>query len=154
VEIMPPAATRNLKELNKYLGFVEPAPEKSLKSLKPKDKQILLLSLEGFSASEIMEQLSVSSSRIRTVLSSDLADQVFDDFLAFKDREFQALYSLTIDAIRDALRAEDIELRLKAADKFLKAHGKYDRGPASAGGTAEDVIRRIMLVEEIKTSRG
>jgi hypothetical protein len=99
--------------------------------------------LQGISPKEIVEQLQTTTARIRRVLNSDLGKQVVEDYFKFSDLEFEALYTLSISAIRDALNSSDIDIRLKAADKFLKAHGKYDRG-VSAESSAEDVIRRVM----------
>lgn len=66
--------------------------------------------------------------------------------MRFQDAEFAALHQLSISAIRDALLHENIDIRLKAADKYLKAHGKYERGDFKET-TAEDVIRRIMEIK-------
>ena len=137
----------DLVALNKYLGFVDKEKNSGLKRLKPQDKQVVLLAIEGHSAGEIVDMLGMSSGRVRSVLSSAPASKIFDDFLSFKDREFQLLYSLSIDAIRNALRSPDLDVALRAAEKYLKAHGKFDGGRASVSDTAEDVVRRIMEIK-------
>jgi hypothetical protein len=108
---------------------------------------MLLLYLQGTPPTEIVDELKTSMGRFRRVMKSDLGKLVIDDYFHFCDQEFSTLYQLSVDAIRDALSSDDIDLRLKAADKFLKAHGKYDKA-VSKEATAEDVVRRILEVKK------
>lgn len=133
---------KSLANLNQYLGLVDPEKPKPLAKLGPLDKQMLLLYLQGEDPKEICEQLSCSISRFRRVIKSEIAQLVIEDYFQFCDQEFSTLYELSIQAIRDALKADSLETRLRAADKFLKAHGKYDSGGPKEM-TAEDVVRRI-----------
>ena len=153
-----PEQNKNLVDLNKYLGLTATkAQNRDVRRLKFQDRQIILMALEGHSTQEIVEQLQTSSSHTKRILQSDLAIQVFDDFLSFKDREFQLLYNLAINAVRNALRSEDPDVALRAAEKYLKAHNKFGGGSAVAHDTAEDVIRRIMeikITEEVPVSKG
>lgn len=144
---------KNLINLNRYLGLVEPSSPKPIRRLNLKDRQIMLLALEGWSTEEVCDQVHVSPARVRRVLNSPQYAKVFEDFLQHKDREFQSLYNLSIAAVRDALRSDDIEVRLKAADKYFKVHAKAESGRGAT--TAEDVITRIMeikLTEQISAS--
>ena len=118
---------KSLVDLNRYLGLVEPEKPKALARLGPLDKQMLLLYLQGEDPKEICDQLSCSVSRFKRVVNSELGQLVIEDYFQFCDQEFATLYELSIKAIREALKAESLETRLKAADKFLKAHGKYDK---------------------------
>jgi len=138
---------KSLKELNKYLGLVDPNESKALTNLGHKDKQMLLLYLQGEEPKEIVEQLGCSIARFRKVVKSDLGQTVIDDYFRFCDQEFSTLYQLSVSAVRDALKSDDIDIRLKAADKFLRAHGKYDKR-TSEETTAEDVVRRILEMKK------
>ena len=138
---------KGLVELNKYLGLVDPQKPKPLNRLDTIDRQILLLHLQGKPATEVAEQLHVTTRRIRKVLQSQLGQMVIEDYFRFCDQEFASLYQLSVSAIREALDSKQpMETRLKAADKFLRAHGKYDSG-AMKELTAEDVVRRILEVK-------
>jgi hypothetical protein len=108
---------------------------------------MLLLYLQGTPPTEIVDELKTSMGRFRRVMKSDLGKLVIDDYFQFCDQEFSTLYQLSVDAIRKALTSDDIDLQLKAADKFLKAHGKYDKAVAKEA-TAEDVVRRILEIKK------
>lgn len=142
---------KNLIDLQRYLGIVSADDERSsdLKELTSEHKMAIVLHLEGFSRTDIADQLGRSVSWVRNTLTSRLAQNVINDYLAFSDQEFKALYQLSIEAIRDALRSEDISVRLKAADKYLKAHGKYNEG-FTPGETAEDVVKRVMEMDIVR----
>jgi hypothetical protein len=47
------------------------------------------------------------------------------EYNAYFDQEFKTLYIGSIKAIRKGLEDPDINVRLKAADMYLKAHDKY-----------------------------
>lgn len=137
---------KNLPDLNRYLGLVDwrkPAWH-GKKQLNQKQRQIMLMHLSGFDRPAICEQLQVSPSYVSSTVNSDAGRRVEDDFMRFSDREFKALYILSIKAIRDALNSDDIRVRLNAADKYFRAHGKYGDSGLGEGATAEDVIKRIM----------
>jgi DNA-binding transcriptional regulator GbsR (MarR family) len=109
-----------------------------------------LLHIQGKKLSEIAEETGRSTSYISTTIRSTAAKNIIQDFYSFQDAEFEALYQLSVDAVRDALRDDDKDVRLKAAKMFLQAHGKLNRKDYGQA-TAEDVVRRIMeirLVEE------
>jgi len=138
---------KSLVELNRYLGIVNPEKERPLAFLRDRDKQMLLLYLQGTPPTQIVDELKTSMGRFRRVMKSDLGKLVIDDYFQFCDQEFSTLYQLSVDAIRQGLESEDIDTKLKAADKFLKAHGKYDKA-VSKEATAEDVVRRILEVRK------
>ena len=139
-------AQTSLVKLNEYLGLVDPTVPRPLAFLTTKDKQMLLLYLQGISPRDICEQVNASVSRFKRILKSDLGQLVINDYFKFVDQEFSTLYELAVDAIRKGLNDDDMRIRLTAADKFLKAHGKYE-SRAEAGGTAEDVVRRMLEIK-------
>jgi len=134
---------QDFKDLQKYLGVLPERKEVQPKKLTATAKNAILLHLEGLPTRQIAEMLGRSPGWVSWILRSDLAQSLINDYISFVDQEFRVLYKLSIDAIRDALQSDDIEVRLKAADKYLKAHGKYAQA-AKQEETAEDVIKRIM----------
>ena len=128
--------------LQRYLAVLPDKKSPQLKRLSPEHKNMIILHLEGMPAHQIAEELGRSPGHVSSVLRSDLAQALINDYLSFADLEFQALYKLSIDAIRDALQDSDINVRLKAADRYLKTHGKDEGGKGK--DSAEDVITRIM----------
>jgi len=133
------------RDLATWTGTLDTTDE--LKVLKPKHKLIVLMHLEGNDTSDIVDQTGASPSTVYSVLKSGLAKAIMEDYYAFCGQEFKNLYSLAIAAVRDALKSDDIEVRLKAADKFFKAHnmsgGPGSKAVGGGGETAEDVIKRI-----------
>ena len=132
-----------LKELQRYLGVLPEKKRPQPKRLTAAAKNAIILHLEGLPIGQIAEMLGRSPSWVSWILNSDLAQSLINDYISFVDQEFRALYKLSVEAIRDALQSNDIEVRLKAADRYLKAHGKYSQA-ADRGETAEDVIKRVM----------
>ena len=58
---------------------------------------------------------------------------------------------MSVRAVRDGLDpGQSIGVRLKAAEKYLKAHGKMD-GLGSEMDTAEDVVKRILELKITET---
>ena len=145
-------ANQSLVHLNTYLGLVDEKQPRPLAKLSHTDKQMLLLFLQGTPPKEICEQIGIGISRFRRVINSDLGQQVIDDYYRFSDQEFSTLYELAVDAVRAGLKHEDPKIRLAAADKFFKAHGKYESA-SQKEITAEDVIRRVMEVRFIEESK-
>lgn len=141
-------------DLDDYLGLID-TNKLQLTKLKTKHKQIIVLHLSGLGTDDISDEVGMSPGYIRQVLKTDLAQSAIDDYFRHLDSEFDSLYVLAISAVRDALTSSDIELRLKAADKFFKNYGKRNAEQQGVE-TAEDFVRKIMefrIVEERVTKR-
>lgn len=137
-------ARSHLTALNKYLGLVDGRRPSRSQNLSVPQKQVLLLHLEGVPSTQIADETGYSIGWIQSLLRSDKARSVAKEYMSFIDTEFQALYKMSVSAIRDALSPkEDIDIRLKASEKFLKAHGKYGNQGVEVD-TAEDIIKRFM----------
>lgn len=136
----------DLQALQNYIGVIK--PPKGVKVDKPR-KEWLLLHLQGYRVPEIAASTNSSPSAVYKFLKTDTALQLKNDYLNFTEEEFRSLYVLTVHAIRDALVDDDIDIRLKAADKVLKARGDYDKhSQRDERDTAEDVIRRIVEMDK------
>lgn len=116
------------------------------------NKLILKLHLESLTATEIADEVGLSTSAVRAVIRSDWAQALVADYLSYVDSEFSALYGMSVNAVRDALSPkQEIKVRLDAAEKFFRAHGKYNRDN-DTGTSAEDVIRRVL--EVVRSAKG
>ena len=62
------------------------------------------------------------------------------------DEELKALMPLGVDALRRGLLDDDMKVALNAADKMLRANGKYNHDENKGHETAEDVIGRALGV--------
>jgi hypothetical protein len=114
-----------------------------LKQLKPLHVKAIQLHLQGSKLEEISEKTGLTPWWICKFLKSDPARKMIAELNEHFDLEFKSLYTKSIRAIREGLNDPDINVRLKAADKYLKAHGMYREGE-KGGDSAEDVIRRVM----------
>lgn len=146
--------TGNLPALKEYLGLEN--SRNDLKNLKTHHKLIIMLHLEGLSNSDIASEVGRSPGYVRWVLSRPIVQDVVDQYFELTDREFKTLYKLSVRAVRDALSdKQDIRVRLNAADKFFRAHGKYESRDQRKTTSAEEVVSDIMSnIAEIVRSAG
>lgn len=124
---------------------IEP-PEKGeidLKELNGKHQLVVLLYLEGLPPKLIAEQTGYNQAYVSKIIKDPLAKALVKEHINEVDEEFRVLYKKAVDAIREGLDSNSIEIKLKAAEKYLRAHGKYSVVSESKD-TAEDVIKRIL----------
>lgn len=144
-----PEAARVQYQLEKENGHRLPNGAKPLKKLTKKHKQMIQLHLEGMSNNDIAEGVGMTPSRVSIILNDPLARAWAQSQMQDFELEFQALFPKTVGVIRDALGAETqggapaFATRLKAADLYYKASGRY-KDAEEKGETAEDVIQRIL----------
>lgn len=120
----------------------------TLKKLKPVHFKIIAMYASGLKVGEIAQQVGYTPVRVSQILGDPLARRTMEIMFEDLDRDFQAMYTDVLQVIRDGLQDKDINVRLQAAEKWLKAHGK-------AGGTsraeesdksltAEDIIAKLL----------
>lgn len=146
---------RGRQELLAWMGQLGLRREE-YSGLKVKARQVVMLHLEGLAAKDIALELSCSTPYVYSTLKSPHARALIDDYFKHTDQEFKALRPLAIMALRDALKpGQDIETRLRAADKVFKAQGDYDGRNALSGESAEDIVKRVLRIEieETRSSR-
>ncbi len=114
-----------------------------LKQLNPRHIKAIHLHLQGFRLNEISERTDLSPWWICKFLKTEPARKLIAEYTEIFDQEFRAQYTESIRAVREGLLDPDPNVRLKAADIYLKAHGKY-REDGKSKDTAEDVVQRIM----------
>ncbi len=130
-----------MNENNDYSGG---KPASVLKKLNPRHKKAVQLHLQGTTLQKISDQTGLSPTWVCKILKSKAAKKQIAEYSDYFDQVFLAQYTKSIAAVRDGLQDPDINVRLKAADTYFKAHGKYKDATRGDGQTAEDLIQRIM----------
>jgi len=125
-----------------YFGR-RPNHSKPLKNLSPKHKKMLSLHLRGISNRDIATIMGMHEVRVSIILNDDLCKAWKARAVGFFDDEFNALYAPAIEAVRSGLTSENESIRLKAADKFFKGTGKYQRHEKRED-SAEDLVARVL----------
>jgi len=140
---------------------IEPQPEAEqdidqgeknweLKELQPKHELVLLMYLEGIDRDTISTTVKLSKWWLSRIIHSKVGQAYMQAKINELDTDFKALYYKAVAAIREGLDNEDIEVRLKAAEKYLKAHGYYERKDPGRD-TAEDVVKRVLELKVTET---
>jgi uncharacterized protein YerC len=122
--------------------------EAVIKKLNPRHIIVIQLHLQGAPLKEISDQTGLSVWWICRILKSEPAKRLIAEYKAYFDQEFKALYTGSIKAIREGLQDPDINVRLRAAHMYLKAHDKYRDRQKNQEASAEDVIRRIIEIQK------
>lgn len=107
---------------------------------------MLELHIAGLTHREIAAHLGCSAQTVSNIVTSELGRQFVAERIGGMDQEFLALYGDVIQAVRDGLAPDqETAVRLTAADKWLRAHGRFARSEGgSASVTAEDVVRKLL----------
>jgi hypothetical protein len=106
---------------------------------------VLALHLSGKKATEIMALTKYSSATVYKILSDPAVIAMRQQLLNHTAKEFEALFPKVVDGIRACLDSGDPKTVLDAADKWLKAHGKYQKSEGTQINiTAEDIVMNIL----------
>lgn len=107
---------------------------------------MLELHIAGLTHREIAEHLGCTPQTVSNIVTSALGKQFISERIGGMDQEFMSLYGDVIGAVRDGLSPkQEPQVRLTAADKWLRAHGRYAHGDGqTASVTAEDVVRKLL----------
>ena len=133
----------SLVELNKFLGVVTQEKQRRSVPMNDMNKRIIMMHLEGYTYNEIALELSLPPHRVINVIRADNSQNIINQLYEFQDTEYKALYRLAVSAVRDCLQSENEAIRLRAADMYMKAHGKAGGG-AQDRETAEDIVSRMI----------
>jgi hypothetical protein len=119
---------------------------KAASRLSLRDRQIIELHLCGKRARQISEICGVGVVTVYRVLASEEGISHKQQIMQYYDNRFEVLYGDVIDTIEDGLLSEDMTIRLQAADKWLKAHGKFAPkvSDSQVNITAEDIVFNIL----------
>ena len=133
-------------EMEKAAGVRRADGSLNLKTLKPIHHKLIELHIQGEKNSAISRRLNKTEATISRWLSDPLIISALDDIYKAQDARFKALYGNVIDVIQDGLNKDkhDIGTNLKAADKWLRAHKKFEPDRSQdQNKTAEDIIQQV-----------
>lgn len=142
--------TRDLvRQAEKAKGLRLNGKKKPLQKLNGTHMQAIALHLSGMTNNQIASILGRNPGWISRILCDPKAQSQIASTVFILEQEFRALYSEVIEAVRDGLSKEQgIRDRLVAADKWLKANGKYVPQENVEKTTAEDVIQQILAIQQ------
>jgi len=139
-----------VEEEQDIIEAVGEVPAKELRKLSSKHELVLMLHMNSIPPGEIAEITGYNRNHVTWITRQPISKAVIKARYEELDDEFKSLYYSAIEAIRDGLTSANIETKLKAADKYLRAHGKYGT-VAEASETAEDVVKRILELKITET---
>lgn len=121
-------------------------PSWAPKNLSGRHLVMLEYHLAGFTNKEIAQELGMTEVRIGQVIRSPAAQAWIEGRIGDMNAELQGQFHKVVRNLSEALNHESVDVRLKANDMWLKAHGRY--APKKAEGenrmTVEDVITRLL----------
>lgn len=138
-----------LYKVEKETGDRLPSGYPRLKKLTGRHLQILKLHLAGIPNYQIAAQLDCTDATVSRVLNDPLGMAFIEQAYKELDAQFRGLYGKVIQTIDKALDCGDLDVALSAADKWLKAHGKYrPEEEKQEKRSAEDVIAQMLKVAQ------
>lgn len=135
---------REQYEYEKIIGRRRENGATKLKRLTGRHRSIIGLHLRCLSNADISLITGYSEAWISTLLSDPLSQVYIQEHIAGADKELEALAPLAVDAVRQGLQSASEGMRLKAADRFFRATGRFNDDPNKGKETAEDVIARAL----------
>lgn len=114
----------------------EPIPSKYM--------AVLAHHLSGKTVRMICDLTGYKSPTIYKILSDERVVQIRQQLMKVTESEFEALYANVVQVIRSGLTDADMDIALRSADMWLKAHGKYKSTQTVQNITAEDVVIQIL----------
>ena len=131
-----------------------------LDKLSPTHRKMIYYHLQGISHKDIATLVGVSQLSISSIFSAKLIQEEINRLSVHLEMEMDALFKPAINAIRDGLVDDDIKNRMSAADRVLRATGKYQRHEKE-GGNVNVVINAVLAkvsemgnVKKIPNRRG
>lgn len=109
-------------------------------------RNVLDLHLRGMSNEDVGKATGYTANSVYRILRQKDVQAIRQELMEGGQMEFEALQSKAVKAIRDGLDNPDPDVFLSAADKWLKANGKYkgEKGTVINNITAEDVVMQIL----------
>lgn len=123
-------------------------------NLKPHHQAICELALVGTELTEIARRFNMHKVSISWVLRKPecreyMQTRINDLTMELRERLFQP----AVSAIADGLSSEDIDVRLKAADMFLRSQGLYAKKTDETNKmTAEDLVAQLLKSKNVQVN--
>lgn len=131
------------REIKKYTGILSTSEQVS--ELQSWERQAVMLHLEGWRAVDIAEAVNKNPGTVRRCLQKDATRKLIEDYYEFLDAEYESLYKLALDSMRDAMHPDSpLTTRVETAKHFFKtsSRSKSDNGTQSA----ESMIARVINI--------
>lgn len=112
--------------------------------IEPRDKITLLGHLQGKTRRQLAEELEVCEQTITTRLAKPIVKDCLKIIKETYKEDLSALTDLAIVAIKDGLTDSSIDIKLKSADKVLRANGFYDRKEVETKDSANSQMQKVL----------
>lgn len=122
-----------------------------LRKLTARHKNVIALHLRGLSGRDIALVTGLGEAYVYAVIRDPLSQEIITGYLEGVDEELKSLGPMAVDAIRSGLGSDKEGIRLRAADHFFRATGKYAKAEGT-GETAEDVLARALARVAVEQS--
>ncbi|MGI0135354.1 MAG: hypothetical protein ACREBW_10410 [Candidatus Micrarchaeaceae archaeon] len=142
---------REVKTANAALRRALLPENGKLQKLQPKHEMVLTLAMQGKTQPEIALTLNLSIQRVYMILHEPIVQEHRKARLRDVDERFINMNEKVVDTFYEALDQEqEMDIRLSAADKWLRATGRYDRRDREHVNnfTLEDVVSALVQRHE------
>ena len=131
-------------EMEKLSGVRRESGAMNLKKLSGRTLAILREHMRGKPSWELARDFGMTDSSISRILNDPLSREFINSQVAQCDGDFKALYRRAVIAMANGLSSADENTALRAADMYLRAHGKYAREDAERPLTATEVAKALL----------
>lgn len=135
-------------EVEKMLGKRTETGALKLQKLKLKHLQLIKLQLQGLSLTQISEVTGHPISYLSTLFSDPLVKAEITKATEQLRDEFKTLRASANQAVREALQGGNAGIKLRAAKLFYEIEGDKMVDPNTGKETAEDVIKRMLQINQ------
>lgn len=138
---------KNTPDGIKKLTSLLQSPDGSISSLQSWEKQAIMLHLEGWPASQIAVAVNKNPGTVRNTLKKEATQKVISDYEEFTSREYESLYNMAVNAIRDGLDPDKSPLttRTEIAKFFIKNRTEKQK-PTDDDNSAEALVQKIVNI--------
>lgn len=113
-------------------------------------RSILELHLGGFKPDKIADTLGCTRQMVYLTVTSELGKAFVENRLRYVDEDLERLYVKVVDAIEEGLDAENIDLKLKAVDRFERLSTRLAKRGIGKSGGVENMMQKML--ELVKTN--
>lgn len=139
--------TPELYKVEKALGLRLVDGTKPLTRLRPIHLRVAFLHATGAKGTEIAQALECKLGNIYKTLRDPLVKEIISRHMEDVEGEINNMATLAADTFRDAFNDDNMNVRLRSLDLWMKGQGKYNENKGR-GDTAEDVIARALGIVE------
>jgi IS30 family transposase len=132
-------------EIKKLTSLLQ-SEDGSVSKLQSWERQAIMLHLEGWPASQIAIAVNKNPGTVRKTLKKEATQKVLQDYESFISQEYESLYSMAVQAIRDALDPAQAPLSLRTETAKFFLNKKSGTKKNEDDESAETIVQRIVNV--------